>query len=106
MKEDFYRVIKENLGLKAALAFLLALAGAFFPRQAGAELSVGAARDVTHNTDANALVLRYDWREYNLGGQAMAWYGHRDGTNGAVTFDYNVLGFFHIPVDIDIGAAY
>lgn len=97
----------EILRLKAALVFSIALAGAaLFPRESRAELAAGVARDLTHDTDANALVLRYDWRKYNVGSEALVWYGRRDGTNGAVTLDYNILGFFDIPVDIDLGAAY
>ncbi len=94
--------------LKAARIVLIAAlaAAALFPRAAGAELAVGVARDFTHDTRANALVLRYDWRTYNLGSEALVWYGHRDGSNGAITLDYNILGFFDIPVDFDLGAAY
>jgi len=84
----------------------MALAAAFCPRESRAELSIGAATGLTHDTHANALVLRYDWRKYYVGGQAMAWYGREDGWNGAAAIDFNVLGFFKIPVDLDLGGAY
>ncbi len=93
---------------RAALALLVStitLAVPFYPAESRAELAIGAARDFLHSTNANALVLRYDWRKYNIGTEALAWHGS-DGTNGAVTLDFNVLGFFDIPVDFDLGGAY
>ncbi len=91
--------------LRAALVLSVALAAVMVPRAARAELSLGVANDFIHAARANAVVLRYDWRTYNVGGGAMAWHGS-DGDNGAITLDYNLLGFFHLPVDFDFGAAY
>lgn len=96
------RILKtEAVTVLALLTALLAL----FPAVAMAEFSAGVARDFMHSTQADALALRYDWRTFNLGGQALAWNG-KDGSNGAVSVDYNLLGFFDIPVDFDLGAAY
>lgn len=86
----------------AALTAFVTAAVLLFPRTAPAEFAVGIAQDVIHAKEAQAVVLRYDYRPLRLGAYTMAWY--RDSrANGAVAAYFNV-GFSIL--DINLGGAY
>ncbi len=81
------------------VAFVLLV---FCAKEAGAELAVGAARDVVHSQETYSGTVRYDFRSVNIGAAAWWWDGNK-GDTGALELVYNIaLG----PVDLNAGGAY
>ncbi len=72
---------------------------------AGAEMAVGAARDFATQKQADALVIRYDYRPYNLGSQYLFWHS-RAGSDASLAIGYNLIGWIGVAADLDAGVAY
>ncbi|MBI5644144.1 MAG: hypothetical protein HY954_11805 [Deltaproteobacteria bacterium] len=88
--------------LKNTVLSLTALLSILLSGTANAELAIGISKDIIHAEEANALLLRYDLRDWHLGGQGMVW-NFEDKLVSSIGLD---LTYSISLLDFNIGLAY